>query len=72
MPADARPEANPWEVELRLARPQARQGRYWVVWTRGEVTPAAVELDAGRRHSTVARACETIAYNTATSGDEPA
>eukprot|EP00974_Lingulodinium_polyedra_P105203 10186341-Lingulodinium_polyedra.AAC.1 len=44
-PADARPEANSGEVELRLARPQAGQDRYWVAWTRGEVTPAAVEQD---------------------------
>eukprot|EP00974_Lingulodinium_polyedra_P042131 4044349-Lingulodinium_polyedra.AAC.1 len=30
------PQLPPWMQEMRLARPQEGQDRYWVVWTKGE------------------------------------
>eukprot|EP00974_Lingulodinium_polyedra_P014754 1427773-Lingulodinium_polyedra.AAC.1 len=71
LPANARPGANPWEVELRLAKPHTQQDRYWVAWARGEVTPAVVNHDIGRRLKTVVKTCETIAHNTATGKSKP-
>eukprot|EP00974_Lingulodinium_polyedra_P093195 9027368-Lingulodinium_polyedra.AAC.1 len=36
LPAGGGARPAPWEVELRLPRPQIGQDRYWVVWSRGE------------------------------------
>eukprot|EP00974_Lingulodinium_polyedra_P095510 9255130-Lingulodinium_polyedra.AAC.1 len=30
---------NPGEVEIRTARPQTGQDRYWAAWARGDATP---------------------------------
>eukprot|EP00974_Lingulodinium_polyedra_P001896 178702-Lingulodinium_polyedra.AAC.1 len=60
-------DGGPWAV-ARTGRDQYCKTPGWP----GQVDPAVVEADLGRRLQAVVRACEAVAYNTAAARDEEA
>eukprot|EP00974_Lingulodinium_polyedra_P006173 583824-Lingulodinium_polyedra.AAC.1 len=57
---------------MKLARPQEGQDRYWVVWTKGEVSAEVAEERLGQRLRVMIRVNATVAYNQDTGIDEEA
>eukprot|EP00974_Lingulodinium_polyedra_P060370 5820893-Lingulodinium_polyedra.AAC.1 len=42
-PVATRGPLPPWMMEMRMPRPQEGQDRYWVIWTKGEVSAPVAE-----------------------------